>query len=170
MGNSPPRKAIKILLVYLLITCLAAAGAYAGGVVFRQYLRIANQLILTAGLIAVLVIWNREIPKEQKRKRTIARIITVALTVLFLLGLFLQVFIGIDKETVMLKDGEKKIEVERSWIMFLERSYYDYENIFWYANYPHYTESYDDGSPYRLIYTDYYNEDGNFTDRIYPDE
>ena len=68
------------------------------------------------------------------------------------------------------RDGEKKIEVERGWIMFLERSYYDYDNIFWYRINPHCTESYDDGSPDQLIYTDFYNEDGVLTERVYSEE
>ena len=153
----------------MLITCLAALGAYAGGITFRQYLRTANEVISIAGLIAVLLIWKREIPKEQKTRRTKAKTITVVVFLLVLIGLFLQVFMGIDKETVIQKDGEKKIEVERSWIMFLERSYYDYENMFWYEKNPHYTESYDDGRADQLIYTDYYNEDGVLTERLYSD-
>ena len=169
MGKSLTCKAIKVYLAYVLIACLAAAGAYAGGIVFRQYLRIGNKLILTVGLLAILLIWNREIPAERKKTRITAKSITVAAVVLVLLGSFLQVFIGIDQESVILKDGEKKIEVECSWILLLERSYYNYENIFWYAKEPHFTEHYDDGSPDQYIYTDYYNEDGVYTGRIFKD-
>ena len=170
MKNSLTRKVIRVLLIYMLIICFAAVGAYAAGITFRQYLRIANEVIIAAGLITVLLIWNKEIPKEQKNKRKKAKIIAVAVILFSVIGLFLQIFAGIDKETVIQKDGEKKIEVERSWVMFLERSYYDYSNIFWYENNPHYTENYDDGSPDQLIYTDYYNEDGVFIDRVYTDE
>ena len=170
MQNSLTRNSVTILLIYALIACLAAAGAHIGSIVFRQYLRIANEVILTAGLIAVLLIWIKEIPRERKRKRVTAKIITVAVAFLILISVFLQVFTGIEQETVIQKDGEKKIEVERTWIMFLERSYYDYKNIFWYEKNPHYTKHYDDGNPSQYIYTDYYNEDGVFTDRVYSDE
>lgn len=170
MKNSLTRKAVRILLIYVLIAGLAAAGAHAGGVVFRQYLRIANETILAAGLVAVLLIWIREIPRERTRMRTAAKIIAAAAIFLLLIGLLLQGFMGIDRETVVRKDGEKKIEVERSWIMFLERSYYDYQNVFWYKKNPHYTETYDDGDPDQYIYTDFYNEDGVFTGRVYSDE
>lgn len=170
MKNSLYRKAIRVLLLYVLFACLASVGAYAAGINFRQYLRIANELIITAGLITVLLLWNREIPTEQKSRRIKAKIITIAVFILILIGLFLQVFTGIDQEKVIQKDGEKKIEVERSWIMYLERSYYDYKNIFWYEKNPYYTESFDDGRPDQLLYTDFYNEDGDFTNRIYPDE
>jgi len=170
MKNRLTRKAIRAFLIYVLIVCLAAAAAYAAGAVFRQYLRIANQLIITAGLIAVLLLWNREIRKEQKHRRKIAKIITVAVILLILMGLSLQMFMGIDRETVVQKDGEKKIEVERSWILFLERSYYDYKNAFWYEKNPHFTETFDDGSPDQFLYTDYYDEHGVFTDRVFPDE
>ena len=77
---------------------------------------------------------------------------------------------GMDRERVTEKNGEKKIEVERSWILFLERSYYDYKNAFWYEKNPHFTESYDDGDPDQFLYTDYYNENGDFTERVYLDE
>lgn len=170
MKYSLTRKTVRILLIYALIICLAAVGAHTGGIVFRQYLRIANKVILTAGLIAVLLIWNTEIPRERKRTRVTARIVTAAVFFLVLIGLLLQVFMGIDRESVVQKDGEKKIEVERSWIMFLERSYYDYKNILWYERDPHYTENYDDGDPGQFLYTDFYNEDGVFTDRVYSDE
>ena len=168
MKKSLTRRAVRVFLVYLLIACLAAAGAHAAGIVFRQYLRAANELIITAGLITVLLIWNREIPKEQKHKRIRGKIITLAAILLILIGLLLQVFMGIEKETVILKDGEKKVAVERSWFMFLERSYYDYHNIFWYPKNPHCTETYDDGDPDQLAYTDYYNSDGVFAERIFP--
>lgn len=62
MKKSRTRTAAVILFAYALAACLAAAGAHIGGVVFRQYLRIANEVILTSGLIAVLLIWNSEIP------------------------------------------------------------------------------------------------------------
>lgn len=68
------------------------------------------------------------------------------------------------------RDGEKKVSVERSWIMFLERSYYGYKNIFWYEKNPHCTETYDDGDPNQLVYTDFYDENGNFTERVFTDE
>ena len=170
MAKSLTRRAIGVYLIYVLAAGLAAAGARVGGVVFRQYLRIANELILTGGLIAVLLIRCGEIPAERKRRRTAARIITAAVILFVLLAVFLQVFMGIDKESVTQRDGGTKIEVERGWIMFLERSYYDYKNILWYAREPHCTESYDDGSPSQFLYTDYYDEDGVFTERVYPDE
>ena len=170
MKNSLTRKAIRVFLVYVLTACLAAAGAYVAGVVFRQYLRIMNQLIITVGLITVLLLWSREISEDQKHGRKKGKLITAAVILLMLMGLSLQVFMGIDRETVTEKEGEKKIEVERSWLMFLERSYFDYENAFWYEKNPHFTENYDDGDPDQFLYTDYYNENGDFTERVYPDE
>ena len=170
MKRSLTFKASRSFLVYLLIACLAAAGADAAGVVFRQYLRIANQLIITAGLLTVLLLWNIEIRKDQKHRRKIAKIIMVAVILLILMGLPLHVFMGIDQETVVQKDGEKKIEVERSWILSMERSYYDYINVFWYEKNPRFTENFDDGDPEQFIYTDYYNENGDFTDRVFADE
>ncbi len=170
MKKSLTQKAIGIFLIYVSVACIAAFGAYAGGVVFRQYLRIANQAILIVGFIAVLLIWSKEIPKERKIQRMTVRIIAVIVILLVIFGLFLQMFMGIDKETVVIKDGEKKIEVERSWIMFLERSYYDYKNIFWYTKDPHYIESYDDGSPHQPMYRDFYDENGDLANRIYLEE
>ena len=129
-----------------------------------------NQLIITVGLITVLLLWSREISEDQKHGRKKGKLITAAVILLMLMGLSLQVFMGIDRETVTEKEGEKKIEVERSWLMFLERSYFDYENAFWYEKNPHFTENYDDGDPDQFLYTDYYNENGDFTERVYPDE
>ena len=169
MKHGLTRKAITAFLIYVLVVCITALGAYAAGIVFRQYLRITNECVLIVGLFAVLLIWNKEIPKEQKNNRTKARMITAVVILLNLIGLFLRILTGIDKEMVKQEGGETKIEVERSWILFLERSYYDYKNIFWYTKNPHYTEHYDDGRQDQLIYTDYYNENGDFTDRVYPD-
>ena len=92
------------------------------------------------------------------------------MSLLILVGLLVPICVGAEQETVIEKDGEKKIEVESSWIMFLKRSYFDYENILWYAKNPHYTECFDDGRPDQLVYTDYYNSDGVFTERIYAGE
>ena len=170
MKGNLTRKSVCIFLIYALIAFLAAAVANAAGIVFRQYLRIANEVIITVGFFAVLLIRNIEIPRERKRERVTAKIITVAAVFFVLISIFFQVVMGIDEETVIEKDCEKKIQVERSWIMILERSYYDYKNILWYESNPHYTESYDDGDPNQYIYTDYYNEDGVFTERVFSDE
>ncbi len=167
MKKTLSHKALVIFLVYVLAVFLAAAGAYAKGIVFRQYLKAAAQAILAAGLVAVLFIRMKEIPPDMKRKHAAAKISVIAVIIIILLAFALQIFMGIDKESVIQKDGEKQIEVERSWIMFLERSYYGYKNVFWYEKNPHYTENYDDGDPDQFIYTDFYDENGNFTKRIY---
>ena len=169
MKSSLTRKAIGIFLLYALLSGLAAAGAYADGVVFRQPIRIVNQAILCIGLLTVLLIWIKEIPKERKRKRNAAIIVTAAVCLLLVIGVLFQAFLGIDRETIIEKDGVQKIEVEHSWILLLERSYYDAQNVPWYRKNPHFTEHFDDGDPGQYLYTDYYDESGAFTERIYAD-
>ena len=103
MQSNLTRNPIRVFLVYVLIVCLAAAGAYAAGVVFRQYLRIANQLTITAGLLTVLLLWNREVRKDQKHGRKKAKIVTAAVILLVLMGLSLQLFIMIIGWRMILK-------------------------------------------------------------------
>ncbi|MBR2739888.1 MAG: hypothetical protein IKD87_04390 [Oscillospiraceae bacterium] len=160
------RKALKAYLVFALLICLLCLSGRLFGIVFRQYLRIAGVSILAFGLIAVLSIMKREVPEENRRGKILLNAAIIILILMISTAAFLQIFLGTDRETVVIRDNVKKIEVERSWIMFLERSYYDYGNALWYRRYPHYTEYYDDGDPDQYLYTDIYDECGNFTERV----
>ena len=84
--------------------------------------------------------------------------------------MLLQFFVSSDRESVVTADGEKKIKVENTFIMLYEVSYYEYGGPLWYRQYPCVRETYDDGDPDQLAYTEYYDENGTLTERVFPDE
>ncbi|MBR2801572.1 MAG: hypothetical protein IKE21_03105 [Erysipelotrichaceae bacterium] len=162
------RKAFRIYLVFLLGCLLAALAGHAAGIVFRQYLRIMAVLLVGGGLFFVSLVKIRELPAQQKGKRAAATVLLCIFCLLLGFGLFIT--LGSEKERTVERDGRKMIETESGFLLFLERSYYDYGNLFWYRKDPHYTISYDDGDPSQPVYTDYFNENGELSERIFVQE
>ena len=167
MGKRKTGKYITIYLIFIALVCIAALAAYFGNVIFRQHIKLITEFFLIEGLLAVLLTWYKEVPEESAKLRLIAKIVLIATVVLVTIGILLQVFMGIPRETVTETSEGKKVKVESSWIMYYEAAYHDYGNFLWYRRYPYYVETYDDGDPGQYLYTDYYDENGDYADRVY---
>ena len=158
---------VKIFLSYLCILLLLSGYAMLNHLVFRQYFRTASGIIVFAGLIYLMILGRNRIPADKKLLRLGASALIGIIVCLTVLG---YLFFGTDKESVVMIDGQKKIKVESSFIMYYEVSFYDYRNILWYKAYPRIVENYDDGDPGQWIYTDYYDENGVFVERRFKEE
>ncbi len=171
MEEGGKRNAVtKGYLIYIGLLLLAAIAAGAQHRAFRQPVLRAAEIIAVVWSFVVLFSAQKRIPEGKKKWRSAAKLLLVLLAVLTTLLIFLQFFVFSDRESVVTADGEKKIKVENTFIMLYEVSYYDYGGPFWYRRYPCVRETYDDGDPDQLAYTEYYDEDGTLTERVYPNE
>ena len=160
-------KAVKVYIIYICIMLLVSGYARLNGIIFRQYLRYVNEVIVIIGLVYLLIRLKRLIPKEKKFIRLAVSLLAVIIAVVAVMGICV---FETDRETVVTVEGEKKIRVESSFFMYYEVTYYDYGNIFSYRAYPSIEENYDDGDPGQWIYTDYYDENGTLVERVFKEE
>ena len=171
MEEGRKRNAVtKGYLIYIGLLLLAAIAAGAQHRVFRQPVLRAAEIITAVWSFLVLFFAQDRILEGKKKWRSAAKLLLVLLAVLTTVLIFLQFFVFSDRESVVTADGEKKIKVENTFIMLYEVSYYDYGGPFWYRRYPCVRETYDDGNPDQLAYTEYYDENGTLTERVFPDE
>ena len=162
--------AAKGYLIFLGMLLLAAVAAGAWHLVFRQPVLRTAEITTVIWSFVVLFQAQKRIPAEKKNWRRASKAVLVLLAVLSSVLMLLQLFVFSDKESVVTADGEKKIKVENAFIMLYEVSYYEYGGPLWYRQYPCVRETYDDGNPDQLAYTEYYDEDGTLTERVYPGE
>ena len=153
-----------------MLACILSAAAYLSNTVFRQYIRYMNAGVLILGLIAVLIIWHRDISPDDRRKRIAARVLLILVIFLGVIGVLLQVLLGTDMETAVDTEEGRKIRIVRQGFMMYEVEYHEYGNILWYGKYPYIRESYDDGDPNQYVYTDYYDENGDLIGRVFAGE
>ena len=154
------RNTDRMVLAYFCLVFLIYLISVWKHLIFRKYLRILNGVLMIAGL-GYFLFRGRERFKEKKK-----RILITALIGIFLCFLLLCLFLReTDKETAVTVDGEKKIRRESSFIMYYQETYYDYQNPFWYHQYPCIEVHYDDGDPDQWIYTDHYDETGTLVRR-----
>ena len=155
-----------VFLLCIGLPLLLWGYARANGLILRQYIRIAGEIITAAGIMYFVFRLIMRIPREKKAPRALLSVLAV--TVLCLnaaAGLF---FNG-DRESVVTENGRKRIRVESGFFLFYEETYYDYAGPVWYPAYPRVRLSYDDGAPDQWICTDYYDENGALAKRVFAD-
>lgn len=162
--NKPKAVFAKLIIGYLIAMLLISFVAGRCGIVIRQYLRVAGKVAAVIGAAFLANTARDLIPSEKRFFRAAVSVIIVIAVIAVLLMMFL---LESDRESVVVMDGRKKVRVESSFLMFLEVSYHDYGNALWYRRYPCVIESYDDGDPDQLAYTDIYDENGTLTERIF---
>ena len=155
-----------VFLFCIVFPLLLRGCARMNCLILRQYVRIAGEIMMAAGLTYFAFRLIQKIPREKKTARALLAVLAV--TVLWL-GAAVRFFFETDRESVVVTDGEKKIRVESAFFLFYGESYYEYGGPVWYRAYPRVQVSYDDGDPDQWIYTDYYDENGTLTERVFPD-
>ena len=157
----------KIIMVYLVGLILVTVYASMYQLIFRQYIRITGGILAIAGLMYLGLQAVNRLPEGRRKTRTL---LSIGVVLLAGAALALGILTETDRETVTIREGQKKIRRESSFIMFYEVTYYDYGNLLWYRAYPCIRESYDDGDPGQWVYTDYYDEDGKLIERVNKEE
>ena len=161
----------RLTFAYLVCFCiafLACADLKANGLILRQRVFFGGEAILAAGLLLLLVLWRRRTPPSETGKR---RALAALLALTVILGgaaLALQALFGAHTETVEVIDGQKTVRVERDYLMSFDVTHYPYVNPLCCRAFPRIVEQYDDGYD-QFLYTDYYDETGALTRRVWAD-
>lgn len=161
---------IKAILIYLCFLLLVFGFGKLNHLIFRQTFRQISGLLALAGLTYLMFRAKNRIPAKKKAARLVVSVVSVLIVIAVCFVLAAHAFFETDRESTVIRNGQKKIKVESSFILYYEVAYYDYGTRFWYKAYPCIRESYDDGDPDQWIYTDYYDETGALVARVFADE
>ena len=165
MKSSILNRIEKGFLIYFILLILTSIYTHITHIIFRRSLKILNFIIILAGVLFLLFSVSNRISSKQKPLKIFIRILMIViLTVSSFFG-FLH-FAG-EQEYVEFINKKKMIKTESSSFLFYQISYHDYENPFWYFEFPCVVESYDDGDPDQYVYTDHYDENGVLIERIF---
>ena len=156
-------------LCYLAFVTLLLGGFRAGGLVLRQRFAWLLAAVAIAGLFVMLALWRAQ-RRAAGRKTQAVTALLIAAALATCLAVPAHLLLFADRESVAVVDGQRKIKVETEFFILYDVTYHDYVNPFWYRQFPCVQESYDDGDPDDLVYTDYYDAAGTLTKRVFADE
>ena len=168
IGKNGVRIGMAVCLAGLLLLLAAVGIVKACGLNFRQHFRWTVEILMGADLICLIFLARKRI-EQKKKARIVTGVLAGLLTGIVCCAVGMGIFLDTDRESAVTAGGRKKLKVESSFLMSYEVAYYDYGNAFWYRAFPCVRESYDDGNPDDLVYTDYYDEDGALAERVFPE-